>query len=138
LITAQKGEKMASKPIIFVCEHGAAKSVIAAAYFNKMAQEMGADQWALARGTNPDEELSQVALAGLHADGLTPTEVKPQKLLPDEIEAAQRIVVFCELPEEYPKKAGTESWDDVPPVSENYEMSRNAILAHLRKMMNNL
>jgi hypothetical protein len=31
--------KQSNPTIVFVCEHGAAKSVIAAAYFNKLAQE---------------------------------------------------------------------------------------------------
>ena len=31
----------ANPSIVFVCEHGAAKSVIAAAYFNKIAAEHG-------------------------------------------------------------------------------------------------
>ena len=30
---------MAQEKIIFVCQHGAAKSVIAASYFNKLAKE---------------------------------------------------------------------------------------------------
>ena len=34
--------------IVFVCEHGAAKSIIAAAYFNKLAREMSIDSRAVA------------------------------------------------------------------------------------------
>lgn len=60
---SSKGETMSLKLILFVCEHGAAKSVIAVAYFNKMAQGMGVDQRALARGTNPDPERP-----GAHVD----------------------------------------------------------------------
>ena len=43
--------------IVFVCEHGAAKSVIAVAYFNKLASEAKLEFHAIARGTNPDPEL---------------------------------------------------------------------------------
>lgn len=32
---------IASQTVLFVCEHGAAKSVIAAAHFNKIAKERG-------------------------------------------------------------------------------------------------
>ena len=61
---------MAPDPIVvFVCEHGAAKSVIAAAYFNKLAGETGLRVRAIARGTNPDPQLSPITIAGLHADG---------------------------------------------------------------------
>ena len=66
--------------IIFVCEHGAAKSVIAASYFNKLANEKGLNLQAIARGTNPDQTLSPKTVKGLMEDGLQPTESIPQKL----------------------------------------------------------
>jgi len=132
-------KKMSQKPIIlFVCEHGAAKSIIAAAYFNKMAHEMGLDLQALARGTNPDDELSQMTLTGLREDGLIPTVSTPQKISANEIKTARRLISFCELPEEYRQKAVVELWEDVPLVSKNYEKARDAILSHLNHLMNNL
>lgn len=121
--------------IIFVCEHGAAKSIIAAAYFNKLASEIKLDTRAIARGTHPDNELSPKAITGLNADGLTPTESTPQKLSLADVESAQRIITFCELPEEYQNKATIEQWDDVPPVSENYEKARDAIIDHLKHLL---
>lgn len=36
---AAQSDGVANPRIVFVCEHGAAKSVIAAAYFNKLAAE---------------------------------------------------------------------------------------------------
>ena len=122
--------------IVFVCEHGAAKSVIAAAYFNKMASEIKLDTRAIARGTHPDDELSPKAVTGLNADGLTPTESIPQKLSLADIESAQRIITFCELPEEYQNKIAIEQWDNVPPVSENYEIARDVIMKHLKHLLN--
>lgn len=121
--------------ILFVCEHGAAKSVVAAAHFNKLAGEMNLNILALARGTNPDAELSPTAVAGLQADGLTPAESTPQKLSLAEVESAHRIVAFCELPEEYRGKALIERWDDIPPVSRNYVHARDAILSNLHRSM---
>jgi protein-tyrosine-phosphatase len=121
--------------IIFVCEHGAAKSIIAAAYFNKLAGERNLNAHAIARGTNPDSELSPGTIAGLGTDGLTPTESTPQKLTLAEVKSAQQIVTFCELPEEYQDKTANKQWEDVPPVSENYETARDAILEKLKQMM---
>ncbi|HZM20108.1 MAG TPA: hypothetical protein VFC02_00115 [Anaerolineales bacterium] len=122
--------------IIFVCEHGAAKSIIAATYFNKLAAETGLEVRAIARGTNPDAELSPKATAGLREDGLSPTESVPQKLSIADIESALRIVSFCELPEEYRTKVIVEQWDGVPPVSENYEDARDAILERINELIN--
>ena len=124
--------------IVFVCEHGAAKSLIAAAYFNKFAAEGGLQLQAVARGTNPDSELSPIATAGLRKDGLTPTETVPQKLSRADVESAQRIVSFCELPEEFRQKTLIEQWDGIPPVSENYEKARDAILERLYLLMKHL
>ena len=121
--------------IIFVCEHGAAKSIIAAAYFNKLAEERNLETRAIARGTHPDSELSPKTIAGLQADGLTPTESTPQKLSLADVESAQQIITFCELPEEHQNKVNIEKWTDVPPVSENYEIARDTIIEHLKHLL---
>src|SRR5215216_2775653 len=124
--------------IVFVCEHGAAKSVIAAAHFNKLAREENLSLRAIARGTHPDRELSPIAINGLHADGLIPSESLPRKLSLADMESARRVVTFCELPVEYQEKVIIELWDGVPPVSENYEQARNAILERINKLINTL
>lgn len=120
--------------IVFVCEHGAAKSILAAAYFNLFASETGLDVRAIARGTSPDVELSPQTVAGLAKDGLAPTESTPQKLIESEFYAAQRVVTFCELPATY-ASATVERWEDVPAVSESYEQAREVIVGHIRKML---
>ena len=122
--------------IVFVCEHGAAKSILAAAYFNKLAGEKALNLKAVARGTNPDHALSPQAVTGLHRDGLIPTESIPRKLSLAEVESAQHIITFCELPVEYQEKAPIELWDDVPPVSENFEKARNAIIERMGQLLN--
>ena len=124
--------------IVFVCEHGAAKSIVAAAYFNKLASDLGLNLRAIARGTHPDRELSPIAIAGLHADGLTQSESLPRKLSLADIESAQQVVTFCEVPVEYHEKAVIERWDGVSPVSENYEQARDAILERINKLINTL
>ena len=123
--------------IVFVCEHGAAKSVIAAAHFNKLASEAKLGFHAIARGTNPDPELSPKAITGLRDDGLTPTELVPQKLSLADIESAQRIITFCELPAEYQQQGNIEHWDGVPPVSEGYQKARDAIVERINRLLNN-
>lgn len=120
--------------ILFICEHGAAKSVIAAAYFNKLSIEKKLNLRAIARGTNPDAELSPNTVAGLQADGLPPTESIPQKLSLADVESADRVVTFCELPEEYRSEA-VEQWDGVPPVSEDYEKARDAIIERIHRLI---
>ena len=121
--------------IVFVCEHGAAKSIIAAAYFNHLAAEMGSDLRAVARGTNPDPELSPQTIKGLSEDGLTPQESFPKNLSLEDVQSAQQIITFCELPVGYQGQASIERWDGVPPVSEDYKKARDVITERIRQML---
>jgi arsenate reductase len=124
--------------IVFVCEHGAAKSIVASVYFNKLAKEKGLHLRSVARGTHPDQELSPQTVKGLLKDGLVPKEPVPQKLSPADIRSAHRLITFCELPNELQQEAAVEHWDDVPPVSENYEQARDAILERINNLVRTL
>jgi protein-tyrosine-phosphatase len=121
--------------VVFVCEHGAAKSILAAAYFNQFASEMGLNLHAVARGTHPDTHLSPQAVKGLSEDGLTPTESVPQKLTEADLQSAQQVIAFCELPVEYHGQTIVERWDDIPPVSENYAQARDVLVERVRQML---
>ncbi len=125
---------MKDEIIVFVCEHGSAKSIIAATYFNQLAEQASLHVRAIARGTHPDQELSLKTVAGLRTDGLTPAQTIPQKLSTADIENARQVVTFCELPGEYQNKVVIERWDDVPPVSENYETARDEIITRLKQL----
>jgi arsenate reductase (thioredoxin) len=124
--------------IVFVCEHGAAKSIIAATYFNRLAREKNLSLHAIARGTHPDAELSAKTVAGLREDGLSPAESIPTKLTWEDLKSAQQIVSFCDLPEEYDQKVSVEQWLDIPPIGENYRQTRDAIVARLQKLIERL
>jgi protein-tyrosine-phosphatase len=124
--------------IIFVCEHGAAKSILAAAYFNQIADTNGLDLQAIARGTNPDPELSELVVKGLANEGLAPSESHPRELTLDDMHVAGRIVSFCELPTEYSQSMIIEYWNDVPPVSQDYDKARDAILGKVHDLLNRI
>ena len=71
--------QMPSRPapaVIFVCEHGAAKSVIATAYFNKFAAERKLPFRATFVEPVPGR-LSVRAVEGLKADGVAVPTGKP-------------------------------------------------------------
>ena len=124
--------------IVFVCEHGSAKSVVAAAHFNRLAGEGGLEVRAIARGTNPDQEISEPTLRGLSMDRLAPTEPVPQRLSLEETQSAQYLVSFCELPAEFGQDGIAEQWDGIPAVSENYEQARDAIIDRLNLLISKL
>ena len=124
--------------IIFVCEHGAAKSIVAATHFNQLATQRRLNLTAVARGTNPDHELSEATIQGLSKDGLVLTKLTPQKLSFEEALSAQRIISFCELPNEVVEKVTTEQWEGIPAVSENYDQARDAIVERIEDLLNRI
>src|SRR5207245_10287624 len=81
VVMAQDRKSPDSKPtVVFVCEHGSAKSIIAAAEFQRMAKERGLDLNILARGANPDAEIPKLVRDGLKADGLDVGTAKPMEV----------------------------------------------------------
>src|SRR5262245_58946235 len=92
-------EKKVAPTVLFVCEHGAAKSVIAAAYFDKPAKERGLPHRAAFRGVNPDATLNPVARKGLEQDGVDTSGWKPTLITQKDVDGASRIVTLgCLLP----------------------------------------
>src|SRR5262245_2097473 len=59
-----------SERIVFVCPHGAAKSVIAAAYCQQLADQWGVALHATSAGTEPDAEVSPAVVALLRTEGI--------------------------------------------------------------------
>ncbi len=51
--------------IVFVCEHGSVKSLIAASLFERAAAERGLDVHAVSRGVSPDERVPAKIVAAL-------------------------------------------------------------------------
>ncbi|HSS02966.1 MAG TPA: hypothetical protein VLM79_38150 [Kofleriaceae bacterium] len=122
--------------VVFVCEHGAAKSVVASEYFNKLAAERGLAVRAIARGADPQAELSVSAVHGLEGDGLPPRLGAPRPLTAAELRSSGRVVAFdCEQPAMKALKGMDACWDDVPAVSSDYAHARDAIRAHVAEMV---
>jgi arsenate reductase (thioredoxin) len=122
--------------VLFVCEHGSAKSVVAAAHFNRLAAERGLALRAISRGTDPDSAIHPAAATGLSADGLRPPG-EPRRLSASDLETAARVVAFSDLPAEYATAVPVEVWT-VPPVSESYPAARDSIVARLERLLDSL
>lgn len=120
--------------ILFVCEHGSAKSVVAAAHFNRIAAARGLPFRAISRGTEPDAEMAPPAIEGLSGDGLKPDDPAPSKLGQQDLDAAVRVVTFCALPSDLQARSPIEQWE-VPPVSTEYAASREAMLLRIERLL---
>jgi protein-tyrosine-phosphatase len=127
-----------AKSIIFVCEHGAAKSVIATAYFNKLAAERGLRVRATFRGTTPQDDLSVRAVAGLKADGMAVPTGKPSAITDGDIaEATHIFAIGCTLPSAAQASGKAADWSDVPD-DQGYAPMRDAIVRHVTALLNEL
>jgi protein-tyrosine-phosphatase len=128
-----------ARTVVFVCLHGSAKSLIAAEYFGRLAAERGLDVRATSAGMEPDAEIPPAVMTGLLKDGLDVRGCRPRRLDPEELARASRVVSFgCDLSRIAPPGLAVERWDDVPAVSGDFAVARDAIVAHLRRLVGEL
>src|SRR3989441_545298 len=100
--------------VLFVCLHGAAKSVVGAAHFRRLAAERGLAIGAVAAGTEPDAQLAPGAVKGLAGDGLEPALTRPRPVTLYDLDSSTRIVSFgCDVVATRGQRV--EQWD-VPAV----------------------
>jgi arsenate reductase (thioredoxin) len=126
---------MSENTVLFVCLHGAAKSLIAASHLERLARERGVKIRAEFAGTEPDPALMPAAVAGLQAEGIDVRGRWPRSVSADDIRTASRVVSFgCDLGALAPG-VPVERWDDVPAVSENYRAARDVIVSRLPALL---
>lgn len=139
VLTAKDKSRMPKKNVIvFVCEHGVAKSVVAAAHFNRLARERKLLYIAVARGTEPQDSLMASVIAGLKSDNLAAPQKPAPKLTQADCDAAKRTVFFCPIPASYSTSATMQRWQNVPPVSEKYSTARDSIVANVQRLLDEL
>ena len=127
---------MSERTILFVCLHGAAKSVVGAALFRRLAGARGLAWQAVAAGTEPDQELAPAAVKGLAGDGLAPAPARPRPVTLYDLETATRVVSFgCAIA---PAKGQRVDQWDVPAVSDGYAAARDSIAAKVERLVSEL
>jgi protein-tyrosine-phosphatase len=122
--------------VVFVCLHGAAKSVVAAALLERLAARAGVPVRALARGLEPDPALAPAAVEGLRREGLDVGGQTPTALGAGDLRGAARVVAFgCDLSGRVPPGVPVERWDDVPAVSDGFAAARDRIASRLPALL---
>ena len=129
-----KAPSVRQKPrVLFVCLHGAAKSVVGAAHFRRLAAARGLDVGAVAAGTEPDPQLAPGAVKGLAGDGLAATPSRPRPVTLYDLDSATRVVSFgCDIAPARGQRV--DQWD-VPAVSDGYAASRDRIVANVERLV---
>ena len=121
-----------------MCPHGAAKSVLAAAYFIKQARERGLDVHVQTVGTEPDPVVSPAVAAHLRANGYEVPVAKPQLVSAEDLTAADLVVSLgCDLSGRS-VRGEVRRWDDVPSPSADFAGTDAAIKQHVKVLVDEL
>jgi hypothetical protein len=119
------------RTIVFVCQHGAVKSVIAAALLERLGRETGTALSAIPRGTEPDADVPTAVVAGLAERGLHLGAASPQLVTAQELRNATHVVSFG--PD---LGIGEEHWDDVPALADvGFARCHDAIAARVPALL---
>lgn len=131
---AAPGQKKPASPgdsatVVFVCLHGNVKSLIATQWFNRLAAERGVAVRAVSRGVTPETPVPAAIVEQLSRDGFDVTRFEPLALSFADLDGASRVVMLGVAPPAWVggKQVPVERWEGIPPATERYEASRDAM-----------
>jgi arsenate reductase (thioredoxin) len=128
------------KQVLFVCEHGNVRSLMAMSYFNRLAEERGLPYRAVSRGTAPDSTTVPLKIVeGLKKDGFDVSGFHPTGVKAADVSASQRVITIdVVLPAEAQASGSkTEKWDDVP-TAVDFNVARDSLMGHVKKLVDQL
>ena len=131
----------ASKPltVLFMCPHGAAKSVLASAYFQRAAKERGLNVRVESAGTDPDPAVAAAVAAHLTKNGYAIPIATPTKVTPAQLASADVVISMgCDLTGFPTPKGRVVRWDEVPGPSENFAAADEAIRKRVTQLIEEL
>ena len=127
--------------VLFVCEHGNVKSLMAASYFNAVAKERGLTIRAISRGSAPDSaSVPPVVVDGLRRDGVDVSQFMPTAVGEADVGSSLRVILInAELPAALRSGAVQEErWNDVPAATLDFAAARAALQDHVRTLLDEL
>ena len=129
------------RQVVFVCEHGNVKSLMAASFFNRIAQQRGLPYRAVARGSAPDSTMVPAPIvAGLREDGFDVSAFHPVAVGATDLSASRVVIAISTSLPNGAEVGGSkvEQWNDVPPASVDYGKARDSLKAHVEKLIEQL
>lgn len=125
--------------VLFVCEHGTVKSLLAKLLFDQYAGEVGLPMRAISRGTAVDSTVPPWMQAALTADHLVVGTFRPLALQASDLTRATFVVSF-DVPSAATASATAPraQWDGLPSVSQNYSAGRDAIRMRVKQLVDSL
>ena len=123
--------------VLFICPHGAAKSVLASAYFERLARERGLNVRVESAGTEPDAQVSPAVASHLAKNGYPVPVAKPRSVTAADLELADVVVSLgCNLKDS--PRGRLLRWDEVPGPSENFARADEAIRKRVVELVEEL
>lgn len=137
---ARPGTVADSQTVVFVCEHGTVKSVVALAYFRQLAQERHLNIRAISRGTAPDAAVPARVREGLRLDGLVLGPFTPARFTLADLVSAIAVISFDQpsVADLVGGRVPTARWDGLPAVSEDYRIARDSIRQRVARLVDSL
>jgi arsenate reductase (thioredoxin) len=126
--------------VLFVCEHGNVKSLMAASYFSRLAEARGLALRGVSRGSAPDSTtVPPKIIQKLGEDGFDVREFHPVAVSVADVSASERVVTIgVALPDEMTRGATVEPWNDIPPASADYAAARAALENHVKALLDEI
>jgi arsenate reductase (thioredoxin) len=124
--------------VVFVCEHGNVKSLIAQEWFNRRAQERGLAVRAVSRGRRPEASVPSSIADALARDGFEVRAFVPQAPAAAEMRGAARVIGIGLDQKALETTVDVETWEGIPPASQDYAASRDALRARIETLLSAL
>jgi arsenate reductase (thioredoxin) len=124
--------------VVFVCEHGSVKSVMAAAILDQLAQRRGMAIRGLPRGVHPDEAVPRKIVDALRLEGEDVANFRPRRADQEEVRAAARVIAIGVEPRSIPVAGSRlEVWDDIPD-SRDYSAAHAGLVRRIEALLDEL
>jgi arsenate reductase len=135
------GQPAPAKPaptVLFMCPHGAAKSLMASAYFQKLAKERGLNVRVDSAGTEPDPQLSKGVVAHLQKNDYAIPIAKPRAATAADMSGADVVISMgCDLSKLPSPKGVVQHWS-VPDFSADFNAAEQAIRLQVTQLVEEL
>jgi arsenate reductase len=127
----------AKSSVLFLCPYGGAKSVIAASYFNRLAEQQALPYVAIAAAAEEPYSAAPAPVAEfLQREGIDVRTFKPRHVAAEDVNGAAKVVsIDCNLDAVALGGAIVERWDDVPKVSDGVDASASAIRRNVETLV---
>lgn len=136
--TAQAPSAKQAPTVLFMCPHGAAKSLMASAYFQKLAKERGLNVRVDSAGTEPDAQLSKGVVAHLEKNGYAIPIEKPRATTAADMRSADVVISMgCDLRKLPAPRGVLKNWN-VPDFSADFNVAEQSIRDQVTKLVDDL